>query len=197
MITNRVRLKIRFPFVLVIFLLLISGCGEDSVIDPDGDGNDPEEIFDEWSFPVNYNFEVSLYSDVDTVAVADTFDVKIVFYNIRDVLGMGLVISYDSDLIEISSVIPGPYFSPESLVIALSLIEPDINRISYGASFIRGSQLTVSNSGIVAKLRCVAKKNGLAKFSIIPGKYEIIGIDGKLVSNFRSLTISNSSVIVE
>lgn len=195
MITNGVRLKIRFPFVLVIFLLLISGCGEDSVIDPDGGGTDEPE--DEWSFPVNYNFEVSLYSDVDTVAVADTFDVKIVFYNIRGVFGMGLEISYDSDLIEISSVIPGPYFSPESLVIALTMIESNINRVNYGASFIKESQQTVSISGIVAKLRCVAKKSGLAKFSIIPGKYEIIGIDGKLVSNFRSLTISNSSVIVE
>ena len=181
----------RLSLAVLILLLLISGCGDEDSL------TEPEKIIDEWSFPENLNFAITLYSEEDSVAVGDSFDVKIVFYNIRIAFGTVMEISYNSDIVEISQVISGPYFSPDSLTIMLSVIEPDLNRISYGVSYVKDSGMTVSGSGIVAKLRCIGKNRGTAKCRLTPGKFEIIGTDGNLVTNFRSLTITNATVIVE
>ena len=195
MIFDGVKITIRFSFVLIIFLLLISGCGDEGV--PTKPEEKEVEKEEDWSFPSSSKFAITLYADEDSVAVGDSFDVKIILYNVDNVFGMALEIFYDGDIVDVSQVTSGPHFFPDSSMIMLSKIEPDSNRVSYGVSYVRGSGKTVSGSGVVAKLKCVATNRGIATFRVIQEKLEILEPDGKIISNFNLLKMDSATVIVE
>jgi hypothetical protein len=51
-----------------------------------------------------------------------------------------------------------------------------------------------SNSGVVIKLRCKAKKIGSTTFSLNGSKLEILKNDGSFINNFSSLLKEDFSV---
>lgn len=176
---------------LIVCISLIAGCGgSDDVIPPPGSSED-------WGFPANATkFAISLYSDKSTVSVGESFDVKMVLYNIPNVFGSAVEVGYPGDKVSITQTLAGPHFSPQVWTIAISRVDSLQNRASYGVTYIAGSNRTSSGSGAVMKFRCTAKASGAVQFSINPGILEIRKADGSLINNFPGLQIEGLTITV-
>jgi hypothetical protein len=168
----------------------MTGCKKDPVSPP------PPDQGEDFSYPASTKFAATLYSNQTNYKVGDNFDVKLVFYNLQNVFGAAAEISFDSSYVEItdsSKIIIGPYFKIGDSTLYLRKVE-QIGRASIGISYIKGSGLVASNSGVVIKLRCKAKKIGSTTFSLNGSKLEILKNDGSFINNFSSLLKEDFSV---
>jgi len=176
----------------VIGMILITGCKKDSV-------SPPSVAEEDYSFPASAKFAVTLYSNQTNYKVGDNFDVKIVFYNLQDVFGAAVEFLFDSSFIQItdsSKILLGPYFKTGDSTLSLRNVEQS-GRASIAISYIKGSGLTSSGSGVVVKLRCKARKNGSTTFSINGNKLEIRKSDGSYINNFSGLLKENFTVSIQ
>jgi hypothetical protein len=186
MINNTVTL------LIVIGIILITGCKKDSV-------SPPPVAEEDYSFPANTKFAVTLYSNQTSYKVGDNFDVKLVFYNLQDVFGAAVELSYDSSFIHItdsSKILIGPYFNTGDSTLTFRKVE-QIGRASIGISYVKGSGLVSNGSGTVMKLKCNARKNGSTTFSINGSKLEIRKSDGSFINNFNGLLKENLTINIQ
>jgi hypothetical protein len=185
-------IKHTITLLTVIGIILITGCKKDSV--------SPLPVAQEdYSFPVSTKFAVTLYSNQTNYKVGDNFDVKLVFYNLQDVFGAAVELSFDSSFIQItdsSKILFGPYFIIGDSTLSFRKVE-QIGRASIGISYTKGSGLVSNGSDAVIKLKCKARKNGSTTFSINGSKLEIRKSDGSFVNNFNGLQKENLTINIQ
>ncbi len=175
---------------ITVCIFLTTGCKKDPVSPP------PPDQVEDFTYPASTKFAATLYSNNTNYKVGENFDVKLVFYNMQDVFGAAAEILFDSSYIEItdsSKILIGTYFKTGDSTLYLRKVE-QIGRASIGISYIRGSGLVASGSGVVIKLRCKAKKIGSTIFSLNGTKLEIRKNDGEFINNFSSLLKENFAV---
>jgi hypothetical protein len=175
--------------VTMITALLI-GC-HDVIVDT---LQEPES----WNFPVNATkFAVTLYSEQETVKVGNEFDVKVIFYNIPQVFGTAFDIEYNSDKVKIIQQVTGPYFKSGFSYLSIARVDSTLNTASYGITYHAGLDTTSSGSGVVMKLKCIAKSMGNLNFTIDKQKLEIKKSTGGLINNFNNLLVENLNIVVK
>ena len=186
---NRPTSDIRRVTILFGLSLLISaGCGKSSnpVSPPVTDG-----------FPPSSKFSVTLYSPSQTVAVGDSFEVRVVLYNVSNVAGCALNITYTPSLAEVDSIIPGTSFFPPDSTVGISMVEQDSGRVSYGVAYrYSGQTRSKSGSGIVCTLVCRSRNSGTCRFAIDHSSLELTTPDGTLIPNFSTLQLDSLSILV-
>jgi len=174
-------------FIITIIITLLCGCGKDD------SGTTPTPVKQEdWTFPVNATRDsVTLYCEKQSVAVGESFEVKIVLYNVSEIFGCAVEVQYASDKCEVTSGLAGTLFPADSIIALPPKIESASNRVSYSVTKQRGTK-SLSGSGIVFKMKCKAKTAGNASFTINTATLEIRKADGLLVVR----PVSNLSITV-
>ena len=176
----------------VIGMILITGCKKDSV-------SPPSVAEEDYSFPASAKFAVTLYSNQTNYKVGDNFDVKLVFYNLQDVFGAAVELSFDSSFIQITDstkMLIGTFFKTGDSTLTFRKVE-QIGRASIAISYTKGSSLVSNGSGTVMKLKCYARKIGSTTFSINGSKLEIRKSDGSLINNFNGLQKENLTISIQ
>jgi hypothetical protein len=183
-------MKTRIFLCVALFALLIGGCKKDD------NGVAPTPTPEDFSYPADsLKFAVTTYVASDTVAVGATFDVKVILYNVSSAFGCSVEMNYPDAFVEVQQVVVGPYFSGDLL--AVSKIEPTLNRVSCGVTMRSGASVSSANkSAVVFKLKCRARAAGSAPLMINTAKLEIRKSDGSFITNFSSLTIENKTLVV-
>jgi hypothetical protein len=178
------------PIVAGGLLLALAGCG--------GSSTRPTPAPGPWDYPASPRFAIALYSDAVTHAVGDSFDVKVVAYNLQSVFGVGLTVHYTPSLLAIGEIRYNPtLFVDDSSFIVLPLQdEPDSNRVGFGFTFVRGSHRSISGSAVVMRLRCLANAAGTAKFKLDPATLAIQDSTGNAITNYENLEIDSLSVTI-
>jgi hypothetical protein len=185
-------IKQSITLLTVIGIILITGCKKDSV-------SPPPVAEEDYSFPASAKFTVTLYSNQTNYKIGDNFDVKLVFYNLQDVFGTAVELSFDSSFIRImdsSKIFIGPYFKTGDSTLTFRKVE-QVGRASIGISYTKGSGLVSNGSGVVLKLKCNARKIGSTTFSINSSKLEIRKSDGAFIYNFNGLLKENLTISIQ
>jgi hypothetical protein len=129
--------------------------------------------------------------------VGQSFEVRVILYNVTNVAGCALEVSYPAAVAEVDSVAPGTSFLPPDSIISISKIELDSGRVSYGVSYkYSGQARSKSGSGVVCMLKCKAKTSGTCSFLIDPATLEIKTPDGTFIQNFGTLLVENLTIAV-
>lgn len=176
-------------FLLIAAVLVAAGCGKKS--NPVSPQSGTSE------FPPDTSFSLTLYSPSLSVAVGESFEVRVILYNAIRVSGMALEMSFPSGNVDILGVTAGSSFFPPDSVISISRVESDSGRISSGVSYKNtASGASKSGSGIICTVQCKAKASGVASFVIMPNSVVINAFDGTLINNFASLLLKDLSVTI-
>ena len=171
-----------------MFILAFGGCRKKS---------NPVNPSIEGDFPSSSKFAVTLYSPVSSVAVRESFEVRVVLYNVTNVSGCAIEVSYPSSKAGSLIASPGSLFFPSESAISISRNEPDSGRVSLGIAYTNTTPAqSISGSGVVWVLLCKATSAGICSFVIDPNTLEIKGPDGTLIKNFDSLLVENTSVSI-
>ncbi len=182
-------LNIRRVTILIGLSLLVSaGCSKSSnpVSPPVTD-----------AFPPSSKFSVTLYSPLQTVAIGDSFEVRVVLYNVSNVAGCAMTIAYTASTAEVDSVIPGTTFFPPDSTVGVSMIEQDSGRVSYGVAYRYSAQMqSKSGSGIVCTLVCKSTTAGTCRFVVDHSTLQLTTPDGTLIPNFNTLQLDSLSIPV-
>jgi hypothetical protein len=178
----------------MLFLTLLGGCKK-SDTGPTGPSTPSTE---DWSFPANSTkFSVTLYAPKQTVAVGETFEVRAVCYNVSSLFGAAVEIACQNGKAQVTQVISGPFFAPDSVLIGVAANDTTANLASYGVTFKAGSGKVTNGSGALFKLRCKARVAGAAAFVINTSKLQLLKSDGTPIPNFGTLQVENSTVTVQ
>ena len=145
-------------------------------------------------FPPDTKFSVTLYSPLSAVTVGESFDVRVVLYNVTNVSGIALTVTYSKGNVDVVSVAGGTTFLPSDSVVSISNIEADSSRVSYGVSYKNSS--SKSGSGIICTIKCKATASGTASFVIDQTTLVIDTPAGTLIDHFASLLVENCSVAI-
>ncbi len=175
-------------FVVLVAVLVGAGCSKKSnPVEPSSGGD----------FPSSSKFSVTLYSVSTSAGIGQSFEVKVILYNVTNVAGYAMKISYQPSTAEVDSIsLDSPFVSPDSSI-GVSLIEPDSGRVSFGvARRYAGTPVSVSGSGVVCTLWCRGKGTGTCNFVIDPVSLEIQTPDGVLIQGFASLLIENLAIAI-
>jgi hypothetical protein len=178
------------PIVAGGLLLALAGCG--------GSSTRPTTTPGPWDFPASPRFAIALYSDAASYAVGDSFDVKVVAYNLQRVFGAALTVEYAPSLLGIGEIRYNPslFVDPGSFIILPLQVEPDSSRVSFGFTFVRGSHRSISGSAVVMRLRCLANAVGTANFKLDPAALAIQDSTGNTISDYEYLEIDSLTVTV-
>jgi hypothetical protein len=154
-------------------------------------------VAETWTYPSNgVKFAATVYSSVSTVQNGSRFEVQVVYYNMTNVFGTAIELSFPNDKVSIRDVIAGPYISGSSALV-LKKLDNAAGRISLGATFTAGSGNTATGSGVVLKLKCRAKNTGSSPFTINTTKLQILQSDGSSIPNFNTLQIENLTIGIQ
>ena len=154
-------------------------------------------VAETWMFPSNgVKFSATVYSSASTVQNGSRFEVLVVYYNMTNVFGTAVELSFPADKVAIRDVIAGPYISGSSALI-LKKLDNTAGRVSVGTTFTAGSGNTATGSGAVFKLKCRAKNTGSSPFMINASKLQILQPDGSSIPNFNSLQIENLTIGIQ
>ena len=190
----RIRYKDILSVVLAISFLITFGCENPFGSDP----KDPDPtVIGEWYFPPDSLFVLKLLTNDKSIVVGDTLNVNVVLYNMSFVYGAAIEISYDAAVVQLEGVYIGPFMQPDSELISIAVDEPDSNRVSYGITFIAGSDQVIHGSGIIVKLKFIAMVSGVSSFSVNRENLEIIRPNGNLIFNMNDLLFEDLSVTIE
>lgn len=168
-------MKTRLLFTFLLLALGFVSCKKD-----DGGVVTPPVVQEDWTFPSDASTKLAIYSEKSTVAVGETFDVKIILYNVTGIFGAATEISYASDKVEVLDVLTGPLFTPEAQYLVVKKNEATRNTVSFGITYKNGSGLAVTGSGILLKLKCKGKAAGVGTFTFVAP--EARRADGTLVT---------------
>lgn len=153
---------------------------------------------EDWTYPSSSSkFAVTAYTAKDTVAIADSFDVKVVCYNLSSVFGASVQMSYDPSKVRVRSLVAGSYVGPDSVVIKLSDIDSTSGLVSFGISYLNGSGRSSSGSGVLFKAKCMALAAGMVTFTVDTTKLEILKSDGTSIAGFDTLSVENESITIK
>jgi hypothetical protein len=145
-------------------------------------------------FPPDTKFSLTLYSPSSSIAVGQTFEARVVLYNVINVAGMALEVSYPAGNVDILGVTGGTTFFPPDSVISISHVEADSGRVSYGVAYKNtASGASKSGSGLICTFKCKAKAPGTASFVINQNTLDINTPNGVLINNFPALLVENIS----
>ncbi len=151
----------------------------------------------EGDFPPSSKFAVTLYSPTQSVATGDTFQVRIVLYNVTNVSGCALRVYFPPTLVALVSAKVGTSFFPSDSVISISRIEQDSGRVSFGVAYRNSAPAqSKSGSGTVCVLTGKALAGGNCSLVIDPATLDIRAPDGTLIPNFASLVLENLSLVI-
>lgn len=171
-------MKSKLLFTLLLLALGFVSCKKD-----DSGTNTPPTTQEDWTFPSDGATKLAVYSEKSTVAVGETFDVKIILYNVTGIFGAATEISYSSDKVDVLDVLAGPVFTPAADYLMVKKIEANLNVVSFGITYKNGTARSVTGSGIVLKLKCKGKAAGTATFTInAPPRSEARKADGTLAT---------------
>ena len=190
--------------VLPIFGLLLAvsmGCSKG------GKTNNGPNPPGAWDFPANATkHAITLYTDKAHYAVGDTFDVKVVLYNVADVFGTALAVNYPHADMQPVGYASGLIFSENPalflsasnhLVVAgadtASAAEPDT--VSYGFSYLRGGPERINGSTVLMKFRFKVKAAGTVTFTIDDTQLAINDENGAPISGFDTMLRESATVI--
>lgn len=183
-------MKTHRPIVFIVaFVLIVGGCSKKSnPVTPPSSGVD---------FPQDVKFALTLYSPSISVAVGESFDVRVVLYNVSGVSGMALHVTYPAGNVDALSVTNGVTFFPPDSVISLSKIEADSGRIDFGVSYMNAaSGISKSGTGLICTFKCKAKASGTASFVVDQSTLQINSPSGTLIANFAALLVENLSITI-
>ena len=110
------------------------------------------------------------------------------------VYGAAIEVSYDAAVVQFEGVYLGPFMQPDSELISIVVDEPDLNRVSYGVTFVAGSDQVIHGSGIIVKLKFIAMDSGVSIFSVNRDNIEIIRPTGTRIFNMTALLCEDLSV---
>jgi hypothetical protein len=182
----------------ISLILVLSGLSLSCKSSDSGTNPTPTPAPEDWTFPANaVKFAVTAYTEKQSVAVGEAFDVKLVLYNISDAFGTAIEMTYASDKVDVLDLLSGPFFAPDSSLIGIKEVTASANRISYGVTYKAGSNKTSNGSGVVFKLKCRGKASGSAPFIMNAQKLEVRKSDGNLIANFGSLSREDLTVVVQ
>jgi hypothetical protein len=154
-------------------------------------------VAETWIYPSNgTKFAATVYSSASTVQNGSRFEVLVVYYNLTNVFGTALELSFPNDKVSIRDVAAGPYISGSSALI-LKKVDNTAGRVSLGATFTAGSGNTAAGSGVVLKVKCRAKNAGSSPFTINASKLQILQPDGSSIPNFNTLQVENLTVGIQ
>ena len=180
--------RIRSLFVVGFVIFFAGGCRTKS---------NPATPVVESDYPPSLKFAVTLYSSVQTATVGQSFEIRVVLYNVTNVSGCAMEISYPTAIVGILDASVGSSFLPPESAICISKNEPDSGRVSLGVAYRNIVQAqSRSGSGVVYIVICKAKAAGNCTFVINPNTLEIKGPDGTLIKNFDTLLLENSSIAI-
>ncbi len=140
-----------------------------------------------WDYPSSDKFALTLYSDRTSVAEGDSFDVKVVFYNVPSLFGAAFEIGYTGARAGAGRFIGnGAYLSSGGTVLSLNRVEPDSSKASAAFTHVRGGG-TFDDNGVIVKLRCKALRAGIARFTVRDSTLRMVKSDGTAIDGFASL----------
>ena len=173
-------------------LLALAGCGSNN-------NSTQPKVPGPWDFPASPKTAISLYADATTHAVGDSFDVKVVAYNLQSVFGASLQINYPSALLGIGQFYynPTPFADPGSYFVLPVRNEAGANRVSTGFTFLRGSHRQISGSAVVMRLRCRAIAVGTARLKFDPTVLAVQDSTGNPIANFGTLEVDSLTVTIQ
>ncbi len=146
-------------------------------------------------FPPDTKFSLTLYSPSSVVSVGQSFDVRVVLYNVSGVSGMALDVSYPAANVDVVGVTNGTDFFPQDSVVSLSKIDADSGRVEFGISYKNTSSApSKSGSGIACTFKCKAKASGSAAFIIDQTTLQINTPAGTLINGFGALLVENLTI---
>ena len=178
-----------FPFLLGLFVLLIGlSCKKSD----GGTGPTPDP-----EFPASSKFAVTLYTPKTTLSVNETFDVKVVLYNVTDVFGAAVEMGYTAGKVQVNGTTLGAAAFASANVLTVSQIEPDSSRVSYGVTYKAGTSSGFTGSGVMMTVQCKALAAGAASLTINPTKLELNKSDGNAISNFSSIIKENLALTIQ
>ncbi len=162
------------------------------------DSGTPPTTTEDFSYPANTTkFSATLYTTTTTIASNGTFDVRFVLYNVSSAFGAASEITFSNDKVQITESVVGPAFGPTDAVISLRGPVPGApNTYAVGITYRAGSTSNLTGSGVFVKLKCKAIATGTASFTITPAKLEIKKSDGTPITNFGTILIENTSVVI-
>ncbi len=164
--------------ILAISLLafLASGCKKDN------GGTTPPPQQEDWTFPADTANAIKLYSEKDSITVGQSFDVKVILYNVTGIFGTAVEVVYTSANVQVTSVLAGPLFAPAANTLTVSNINATRNTASFGVTYKAGTGGSVTGSGVVFKLKCTATAAGMATFAIDPATLEVRKTDNTIAN---------------
>ena len=163
--------------VICVFALVSSGCRKD-----DSGTNPPPPPQEDWTFPQDSTTNIKVFSEISSAAVGDAFDVKVILYNVTDVFGSAVELTYSSAHAQITSILAGPLFAPDTDILTVSHVDPGMNLASFGVTYRAGSGRSVTGSGVLFKLKCKGTSPGTAVFTINPAALEIRKTDNTIAN---------------
>ncbi len=137
-------------------------------------------------FPPSSKFAVTLYSSTQSVATGDTFQVRVVLYNVTNVSGCAFRVYFPPALVSMVSAVVGTTFFPSDSVISISKIEQDSGRVNFGVAYRNVAPVrSKSGSGVVCVLTGKALAGGNCSLLIDPSTLEVLGLMGLLYRILR------------
>ncbi len=171
-------MKKNILFSLLLLALVVVGCKKD-----DSGNTTTPPVAEDWTFPADAATKLSMYCSKTSVAVNETFEVKVIVYNVTGIFGVATEIAYLSDKVEVTDVLAGPAFTPDADILVVKKIESASNLVSFGVTYKNGTGRALTGSGALLKLKCKGKAAGTATFTISAApKTEARKADGTLAT---------------
>jgi hypothetical protein len=169
-------MKAKAFLIISLLGILVLGCSKS-----DNGSNPPPPTPEDWTFPSDTTTNsIKVFSEKSSVAVGEAFDVKVILYNVTGIFGAAAEIAYTSANATVSSVLAGPFFTPDANILTVSNINAGRNIASFGVTYRAGSNGLVTGSGVVFKLKCVGTAAGTATFAINPTTLEVRKTDNTI-----------------
>ncbi len=150
-----------------------------------------------WNYPTNTEkFAATVHSNVATIKNGNRLEVLVVYYNMTNVFGTAIELSFPQDKIFVRDFIAGSYISGNS-ILTLKKVNNTNGTISFGITYTANSGNISNGSGALFKLKCRAKNAGNISFTINSSKLQILQTDGMPIPNFNSIQIENLNMGIQ
>lgn len=148
--------------ILCLALALVgAGCDGNTIVQPPN----PADLED-WSFPIDTSKVALTAMAPDTGYVGQSFDVKIVVYNVPQLFGAAADVQYERDRVRVESVIIGPLFGSSKNTLGVAFVDSARGIVQVASTLRSGAPSPSRATGVLCKLRCRALRTGLTRFRL-------------------------------